>query len=151
MRPEPDFEDGQRGGVDALLRLRGVGASIHRPQGSLEANYRFMIHARQDVKDLCAELRTERRRVESLSAERAEHLDAHASLAIDNERLQGELATSNAEITRLLAKLAAIGWMFTGPEGIDDSVRAVLACPHNEPLHFHSDGCPSCIEDEADR
>ena len=22
--------------------------------------------------------------------------------------------------------------------------RAILACPHAEPLHYHHDGCPAC-------
>lgn len=120
MRTEPDFEDGQRGGVDALLRLRGVGASIKRPRGSLEANYRFMIHARQDVPDLCAELRA----------------------------TQDKLTAARAEIERLMDKLHTIGEMFTGPEGIDDSVRGILACPYDEPFHFHGDGCPACDQVE---
>lgn len=52
--PRPDAEDGSRAGVDAVLRLRGVGASERRAPGSLEANYRFMIHAREDVPRLLA-------------------------------------------------------------------------------------------------
>ena len=54
--PEPSFEDGARGGVDAVLRLRGVSASKYRPEGSLEANYAFMIHAREDVRWLLDQL-----------------------------------------------------------------------------------------------
>jgi len=54
--PAPDFADGARGGVDAVLRLRGVGASKDRPEGSLEANYAFMIHARDDVRWLLEQL-----------------------------------------------------------------------------------------------
>jgi hypothetical protein len=61
--PAPDFDDGARGGVDAVLRLRGVGASKNRPEGSLEANYAFMINARDDVRWL----------LERLGAERAEN------------------------------------------------------------------------------
>jgi hypothetical protein len=39
-----------------VLRLRGVGASKRRSPGSLEANYRFIVHARQDIPDLLAAL-----------------------------------------------------------------------------------------------
>jgi hypothetical protein len=55
--PAPDFDDGERGGVDAVLRLRGVGASKHRKRGSLENNYRFMIHARSDIPSMTKEIR----------------------------------------------------------------------------------------------
>ena len=57
-RAQPNFEDGERGGIDAVLRLRGVSATKHRPEGSMEANYAFMIHARDDVRWLLGELTT---------------------------------------------------------------------------------------------
>lgn len=30
----------------------------------------------------------------------------------------------------------------------ESEVASVIACPHREPLHFHHDGCPACVEDE---
>lgn len=27
----------------------------------------------------------------------------------------------------------------------------IICCPHQEMMHFHHDGCPACIEDEADQ
>lgn len=26
-----------------------------------------------------------------------------------------------------------------------------IVCPHNEPLHFHHDGCPCCCRDEDEQ
>lgn len=30
-----------------------------------------------------------------------------------------------------------------------DLQRAADDCPHNEPLHYHHDGCPACYLDEC--
>ena len=83
----PSFEDGERGGVDAVLRLRGVGASKSRPAGSLRANYRFMVHAREDVSRLLAT-------VEELKAELA--------------KLRGACFENHEAVT--YCKLCKYGW-----------------------------------------
>lgn len=72
-REKPNFEDGERGGVDAVLRLRGVGASRDRPKGSLVNNYKFMIHAREDVRVLCAEVRRLNALIDELLKSRGPH------------------------------------------------------------------------------
>jgi hypothetical protein len=31
----------------------------------------------------------------------------------------------------------------------ESEIAAMMVCPHGEPMHFHHDGCPSCIEDDT--
>jgi hypothetical protein len=30
----------------------------------------------------------------------------------------------------------------------ESEIAAMMVCPHGEPMHFHHDGCPSCVDDE---
>lgn len=32
----------------------------------------------------------------------------------------------------------------------ESEIAAMMVCPHGEPMHFHPDGCPSCVEDDGD-
>jgi hypothetical protein len=53
-------------------------------------------------------------------------------------------------------KLQTIAWVHWGcsfdPDQCPDpecGVCSALLCPHDNVMHFHHDGCPSCDEDEA--
>lgn len=39
---------------------------------------------------------------------------------------------------------------FLSPSG-EHEAAGVLACPDGEPMHFHHDGCPMCIQQEAEK
>jgi len=48
-----------------------------------------------------------------------------------------------------LAKLASARHFHHGEPCRSEECQlcGVLDCPHNEPLHYHHDGCPACTED----
>lgn len=69
-------------------------------------------------------------------------------LGIDGERMH----LDREQVAALVAHLSA--WLQTGsfaggapPEIVseDDHHRAIVDCPYGEPLHYHHDGCPSCL------
>ena len=35
-------------------------------------------------------------------------------------------------------------WRYRSAKSQYSNLRAKYHCPHNEPLHFHHDGCPAC-------
>lgn len=59
--------------------------------------------------------------------------ELHADILVALEDVAKGTAT-NADVDTLLAKCPTD----------ECSLCGVMCCPHNEPLHFHHDGCPAC-------